>query len=89
VTLVPRLPEHAGRSIGQFLEAHVENAGASGVVVGLSGGIDSALTAHLARDALGARRVTGVLLPDKNFPSPLEDEIESFAPHHGVGTIWF
>ena len=34
-----------------------------GVLVGLSGGIDSALTAALAADALGPERVTGVAMP--------------------------
>lgn len=34
-----------------------------GVVIGLSGGIDSALTAVIAVDALGADRVVGVLMP--------------------------
>jgi NAD+ synthase (glutamine-hydrolysing) len=34
-----------------------------GAVVGLSGGIDSAVTAHLAAEALGADRVLGVLMP--------------------------
>jgi len=34
-----------------------------GVLIGLSGGIDSALTAALAADALGAERVTGVAMP--------------------------
>jgi NAD+ synthase (glutamine-hydrolysing) len=34
-----------------------------GAVVGLSGGIDSAVTAHLAVQALGAERVLGVLMP--------------------------
>ncbi len=36
---------------------------APGAVVGLSGGIDSAVTAHLAVEALGADRVLGVLMP--------------------------
>ena len=34
-----------------------------GAVIGLSGGIDSAVTAHLAVEALGPERVTGVALP--------------------------
>jgi NAD+ synthetase len=34
-----------------------------GAVIGLSGGIDSAVTAHLAVEALGADRVLGVLMP--------------------------
>ena len=42
---------------------YVDKNGFPGVLVGLSGGIDSALTAALAADALGAERVTGVALP--------------------------
>jgi NAD+ synthetase len=34
-----------------------------GAVIGLSGGVDSAVTAHLAVQALGAERVVGVLMP--------------------------
>ena len=34
-----------------------------GAVIGLSGGIDSAVTAHLAVEALGAERVTGIAMP--------------------------
>ncbi len=45
------------------LAAFVEHAGFDDVVVGLSGGIDSALAAVMAVDALGAERVHGVLLP--------------------------
>jgi NAD+ synthase (glutamine-hydrolysing) len=37
-----------------------------GVLVGLSGGIDSALTAALAADALGPERVTGVAMPSSH-----------------------
>ena len=45
------------------LAAFVEDTGFTDVVVGLSGGIDSALAAVMAVDALGADRVHGVLLP--------------------------
>jgi NAD+ synthetase len=34
-----------------------------GAVIGLSGGIDSAVTAHLAVEALGTERVTGIAMP--------------------------
>jgi NAD+ synthase/NAD+ synthase (glutamine-hydrolysing) len=42
---------------------YVRKCGFSSVVLGLSGGIDSALTACIAVDALGAENVTGVLMP--------------------------
>jgi NAD+ synthase len=45
------------------LRDYVEKNGFSSVVLGLSGGIDSAICAALAVDALGARRVRAVMLP--------------------------
>ncbi|MBX2805736.1 MAG: NAD+ synthase [Hyphomicrobiales bacterium] len=45
------------------LRDYVNKAGFPGVVLGLSGGIDSALTAAIAVDALGADRVHCVMLP--------------------------
>ncbi|WP_088348173.1 MULTISPECIES: NAD+ synthase [Rhodomicrobium] len=45
------------------LRDYVEKAGFPGVVLGMSGGIDSALTAAMAVDALGASRVHCVMLP--------------------------
>ena len=45
-----------------------------GVLLGLSGGIDSALTLALAVDALGAGRVTGVRLPSR-FTSDLSNDL--------------
>jgi len=82
--LVPRLPAHAVETIAQFLRAHALGDGSEGVVVGLSGGIDSALVARLARDALGADRVLGVLLPDAPFPDPLLHETQEFAQELGI-----
>lgn len=79
MTLEPRLPPHAAATIRTFLAHHVRDSGAEGVVVGLSGGVDSALTARLATDALGPERVTGVLLPDRLFPAPLIAETQEFA----------
>jgi NAD+ synthase len=45
------------------LRDYVDKNGFAGVVLGLSGGIDSALCAALATDALGAERVRTVMLP--------------------------
>jgi len=44
-----------------------------GLVVGLSGGIDSTLSAHLAVEALGPKRVFGVIMPEReNSPESRE-----------------
>jgi NAD+ synthetase len=45
------------------LRDYAQKCGFRTCVLGLSGGIDSALTAHLAVEAVGAENVTGILMP--------------------------
>jgi NAD+ synthase len=80
----PRPPPHAARTIGEFLSAHALADGTNGVVVGLSGGVDSALVARLARDALGPERVLGVLLPDLHVGPELVAETAGYAAELGI-----
>jgi len=82
--LAPRLPPHARETIERFLRAHALAEGRDGVVVGLSGGIDSALVARLAADALGPQHVLGVLLPDEQVPPALEAETVDYARQLGI-----
>ena len=58
-------------SIAGWIRGEVERAGANGVVVGLSGGIDSATVAALSARALGPDRVLGALLPVASRPEDL------------------
>ena len=83
MSLVPKLSPHTEPTIHQFLRAHLAEAGADGLLVGLSGGIDSALCARLARDAVGAARTHGLLLPDVSFDPALRTEVEQYA--HALG----
>ena len=82
--LTPRLPEHAEEVIHAFLKSHTLYHGNDGAVIGLSGGVDSALVVRLARDALGPRHVLGVLLPDQRYPRALIEETEAYAHALGV-----
>ena len=63
VTAWPTGAEELYRAMVLGLRDYVDKSGFPGVVLGLSGGIDSALTAAVAADALGARRVHCVMLP--------------------------
>jgi NAD+ synthase len=54
--------------ICRFIKEYVENAGAKGIVLGLSGGIDSATVAALSSLAIGGKNVLGLMLPEEeNF----------------------
>tara|TARA_B100000941_G_scaffold64230_1_gene42587 strand:- start:151 stop:954 length:804 start_codon:yes stop_codon:yes gene_type:complete len=46
-----------------FIKTRVSDANSDGVVLGLSGGIDSAVTLSLAVNSLGSDRVTGLIMP--------------------------
>lgn len=53
---------------------YVQKNGFSMAIIGLSGGIDSSLTAAIAVDALGAKKVIGVTMPSKfNSPDTIKD----------------
>ena len=60
---LPRLEEANWRACVLGLRDYVDKNGFRGVVLGLSGGIDSAVSAAIAVDALGAERVHSVMLP--------------------------
>jgi NAD+ synthase len=53
----------ARRVIGEFIRGQLAQAGFERAVLGLSGGIDSALVAYLVSEAIGADRLLCVLMP--------------------------
>jgi NAD+ synthase len=53
----------ARRVIGQFIAGQLRQAGFERTVLGLSGGIDSALVAYLTAEAIGADKLLCVLMP--------------------------
>jgi len=59
-------------AICAFIKQKVEKAGADGVAVGVSGGIDSAVVAALCAKAIGKDRVYALILPDKETTSQEE-----------------
>src|SRR5712692_3181330 len=69
------LPAAKGRIVS-FIRDFAANS-PNGVVVGISGGVDSALVAYLAVEALGRDRVLGILMPSSTTPkTDIEDALE-------------
>jgi NAD+ synthase len=66
------------------LRDYVRKNGFTGIVLGLSGGIDSALTAAVAVDALGADRVRGVRLPSRFTSQASMDDAADSAARLGI-----
>jgi NAD+ synthase len=60
---LPEEPEQWVATITEFLRRHLEDAGAKGYVVGLSGGLDSAVVAALCVKAVGRGKVLGLIMP--------------------------
>ena len=66
------------------LRDYVGKNGFRSVVLGLSGGIDSALVAAIAIDALGAKRVNGVAMPSKYSSSHSVEDAQVLADATGI-----
>jgi NAD+ synthase (glutamine-hydrolysing) len=69
------------------LRDYVEKNGFEHVVLGLSGGIDSALVAMIAVDALGADRVSVVVMPSPNSSDATQSDARTIAANLGVELI--
>ena len=75
--------EQMRRALVLGLRDYVEKNGFGDVVVSVSGGIDSALTAALAVEALGARRVHLVSMPSRYSSAATRDDARALAENLG------
>lgn len=71
--------DNVGSEVVTFIDEYVAETDAHGVVVGMSGGIDSTLTAMLAVKALGPKRVFGLGLPCNKSNSENTSEARKMA----------
>jgi len=80
----PQLKEHTEIVIKDFVRQKVEESGADGVVVGLSGGIDSAVVSKLCADAIGAKRVLNIFMPSAASSEDDRSDAKSFSKRYGM-----
>jgi NAD+ synthase (glutamine-hydrolysing) len=80
-------PDAAGEVYGALVTGtrdYVRKNGFSKVVLGLSGGIDSVLTAAIAVDALGAENVVGVSMPSRFSSEHSKSDARQLAENLGI-----
>jgi NAD+ synthetase len=76
--------EEIGCALILGLRDYIRKCGFSDVVIGLSGGIDSAVTAALAVEALGASHVTGIAMPSHFSSQHSIDDAKALAENLGI-----
>ncbi len=77
-------PEQMRRALVLGLSDYVAKNGFQDVVIGISGGIDSALTAAIASDALGSERVHTVSMPSRFSSEGTRDDARLVSENLGV-----
>ncbi len=84
--VAPGLPPEAEvyRALVLGVRDYVEKNGFPGALLGLSGGIDSALTLAVAVDALGAERVRAIMMPSRYTASMSREDARAEAQALGV-----
>jgi NAD+ synthase len=60
-------------NIQKWISEYLKNANAQKLVLGLSGGIDSAVTAALCARALGEKKIYGLIMPCQSLSSDIKD----------------
>jgi NAD+ synthase len=75
------------KRIRRFIKQYVDNAGADGIVLGMSGGIDSGTVAALSSLSIGGDKVIGLMLPEKEtYNSQDIDDAKFVAEKFGLKT---
>src|SRR6201998_517586 len=79
--------EYAYRALVVGTRAYISKCGFKKVLVGLSGGIDSAVVAAIAVDALGAENVQGVSMPGPFSSEGSKQDAKTLAQNLGINLI--
>src|SRR3954466_5696653 len=76
----------ARRVIADFIRGQLRQAGFERAVLGLSGGIDSALVAYLVAEAIGAERLLCVLMPYRTSSPESRADAEAVVTRLGAAS---
>lgn len=84
INMRPQLKENVYPAIKEFIRQKDEECGGRGVVVGLSGGIDSVTVSKLSTDALGREKVMNIFMPSHASPPQDRLDVEAFCRAEGT-----
>ena len=79
---IPNITAEDVESLIGFIRTTVNDAGSEGVVIGLSGGIDSAVVTKLCVEALGPEKVLNVFMPSRVTPA------EDYKTTKDLSNLW-
>jgi NAD+ synthase len=77
-------PEKLSHSLENFTKEYMEKLEREGVILGLSGGIDSAVVAALCKRAVGSERTLALIMPEKDSKEEHVKDALNFAKELGI-----
>ena len=79
-------PEKVVLSLENFIREYTEKLERKGVILGLSGGVDSAVVAAICRHALGPKKVLALIMPEKDSKKEHTQDALNLAQELGIDT---
>jgi NAD+ synthase len=79
-------PEKLSLSLEDFIKEHMDKLEREGVILGLSGGIDSAVVAALCKRAVGSEKTLALMMPEKDSREEHVKDALNFAKELGIAT---
>ncbi len=83
INIPGRDQEETVNIISRFIRNKAEESRTSGVVIGLSGGLDSSITAYLCAKSLENDQILGIIMP--TITTPLEDVEDAISVAEALG----
>src|SRR4030042_6997719 len=82
-------PEKLSHSLENFTKEYMEKLEREGVILGLSGGIDSAVVAALCKRAVGSEKTLALIMPEKDSKKEHIKDASNFAKELSIRTRLF
>ena len=79
-------PEKLSLSIEKFIQEYMLRLERDGIIIGLSGGIDSAVVSLLCKRSVGSEKILALIMPERDSKKEHIEDAQRFANQHGIKT---